>query len=56
VVVEIGREKYDAIATIAEGTERDRIYGEQSKEYPQFGEYQKNTARQIPVVLLSKKG
>ena len=55
VTVEVGKDKYEATASVAKGPDRDQIYAAQAKEYPQFGEYQEKTTRQIPVVLLEKK-
>lgn len=55
VTLEVGTDKYEATAAVATGAERDRLYEAQSKEFPQFAEYQKKTTRQIPVVLLTKK-
>jgi deazaflavin-dependent oxidoreductase (nitroreductase family) len=52
VTVEVGTEKYQAHATVLHGDERDRLYAEQSRRYPGFGEYQRNTSRVIPVVAL----
>jgi deazaflavin-dependent oxidoreductase (nitroreductase family) len=52
VTVEVGTEKYQAHATVLHGDERDRLYAEQSRRYPGFGEYQRNTTRVIPVVAL----
>ena len=52
VTVEVGTETFQARATVVEGEERDRIYAEQSRRYPGFGEYQRNTTRTIPVVAL----
>lgn len=52
VEVEMGNETYLATARPVEGTERDRIYAEQVRHAPGFGEYQAKTSRQIPVVEL----
>jgi deazaflavin-dependent oxidoreductase (nitroreductase family) len=52
VTVEVGTESYPAHATVVEGEERDRLYAEQSRRYPGFAEYQRNTSRVIPVVAL----
>jgi deazaflavin-dependent oxidoreductase (nitroreductase family) len=52
VTVEVGNEKYDAIATPITGEERDRLYAQWAEMYPQFGEYQQKTTRKIPVVAL----
>lgn len=54
VVVEVGDERYDAIATPLEGDERDREYAAQGERYPTFAEYQANTDRVIPVVALRR--
>lgn len=55
VRVEVGADTLEATATVVEGAERDRIYAEQAAEYPQFGEYQQNTERVIPVIALEPK-
>ena len=55
VTVEVGSEKYEATATSIAGPERDRIYAEQGRQYPQFAEYQEKTKRVIPVVELTAK-
>lgn len=53
--VEVGTEKYEATAKPLAGPERDRIYAEQARRTPQFGEYQEKTKRVIPVVELTAK-
>ncbi len=55
VTVEVGAETFDAEASVAEGAEHDRIYALHAQEFPQFGDYQKKTTRQIPVVILERK-
>ena len=54
VGVEVGDETYEAIAAHPlEGAERDRLWAENVRERPQFGEYEvKATPRVIPVVAL----
>ena len=54
VTLEVGAERYAARATVLEGAERDRVYAEQAKNFPQFGEYQTRTTRKIPVVALER--
>jgi deazaflavin-dependent oxidoreductase (nitroreductase family) len=54
VTVEVGNETYEATATVLNGEERDRLYARQAELYPQFGEYQANTTRKIPVVALER--
>ena len=48
----MGPDRFPARATVAEGAERDRLYDAQAKLMPGFAEYQKKTARRIPVVIL----
>jgi len=52
VQVEMGTETYAAIAKPLQGPERDRIYAEQVRRFPGFGDYQEKTTRTIPVVEL----
>jgi deazaflavin-dependent oxidoreductase (nitroreductase family) len=52
VTVELGRQAYQARAVIAEGAERDRLYGLIAAQVPAFAEYEKSTDRTFPVVVL----
>jgi deazaflavin-dependent oxidoreductase (nitroreductase family) len=54
--VEVGSETYSVTVTDLTGDERDRVYAEQVKRYPGFGEYeQKNIGiRTIPVLALRR--
>lgn len=54
VTVEIGAEKFAARATIAEGAERDRLFDQHAAQMPGFAEYQRNTTRRIPAVVLER--
>jgi deazaflavin-dependent oxidoreductase (nitroreductase family) len=54
--VEVGTEKLDVTARVADAEERDRLYAEQAEEHPQFAEYAKQTKRRIPVIVLEPKG
>ena len=54
VGVEVGQEKFQARALVPEGEERDRLYDAQAALMPGFAEYQRNTTRRIPVVVLEK--
>jgi len=54
--VEVGTESRDVIAVMASGAERDELFTRQAELYPQFGEYQRGTTRQIPVVILERAG
>lgn len=54
VSVELGGERFNAVARVAEGEERDRIWTRQKETMPGFADYEKNTPRQIPVVVLER--
>ena len=56
VTVEVGTEKFQAKATVAEEPERTRLYDAQATLMPGFAEYQQKTTRQIPVVVLERLG
>ena len=53
VILEVGPDRFPARATVAEGAERDRLYEAQATLMPGFAEYQRNTTRRIPVVILA---
>ena len=55
VTVEVETETYEATTTVLNGEERDRLYARQAELYPQFGEYQENTTRKIPVIALVRQ-
>jgi len=55
VVVEVGSDRYDAIATPLEGAERDREFAAQAARNPVFGDYERKTSRVIPVVALTPR-
>ena len=54
--VEVGTETFPVSVTELTGAERDRVYTEQARRYPTFGEYEKKTAgvRTIPVLALHR--
>ena len=54
VKVEVGTETYDAVARVTQGEERERIWSLQKERAPGFGEYEKKTSRQIPVIILER--
>ena len=54
VTVEAGGETFRARASVAEGAERDRLYAAHAALFPVFEDYQRATARIIPVVLLER--
>lgn len=55
VTVEVGTHTVDVRTRVAEGDERDRLYGAQADLMPNFGEYAKATAREIPVLVLEPR-
>ena len=54
VTIEVGPDAYDARALVAQGDERDRLFDAQAALMPNFAEYQRNTTRRIPVVVLDR--
>lgn len=53
---EIGTDTVSVVAREAKGDERTKIWEAQKKDYPGFAEYEAGTTRQIPVVILERKG
>lgn len=56
VTVELGNERFQARASVAEGQERERLYDQHATLMPGFAEYKQKTTRQIPVILLDRIG
>ncbi|HET7038068.1 MAG TPA: nitroreductase family deazaflavin-dependent oxidoreductase [Thermomicrobiaceae bacterium] len=56
VTVELGDQTFQANAKPVTGAERNRVYDEWAKRFPQFGEYQEKTNRTIPVIELDPRG
>ncbi len=54
--VEVGTDIVDVTARVTEGEERETIWSTQKESYPTFAEYEQNTTRQIPVVVLERRG
>jgi deazaflavin-dependent oxidoreductase (nitroreductase family) len=52
--VEIGTETRRVRARVAAGAERTRIWEIQKERYPGFAEYERQTDREIPVVILER--
>lgn len=55
VTLEVGTETFSAMATVAEEPERTRLFEGMAAQNPGFAEYQKNTERIIPVVILTRQ-
>ena len=54
--VELGRDTFHVRASFPQGEERRRLYDQQAALMPGFAEYEKQTTRQIPVVVLERIG
>ena len=53
VEIEVGTNTIDVVAGEAAGEERERLFRTQSERVPQFAEYEKQTEREIPVIVLT---
>jgi deazaflavin-dependent oxidoreductase (nitroreductase family) len=56
VTIEVGTDSFPARATVTEGEERQRLFDQMAAQMPGFAEYQRNTTRQIPVIVLARTG
>jgi deazaflavin-dependent oxidoreductase (nitroreductase family) len=56
VKVEVGKETFPARATVPEGAERQRLFEQMAAKMPNFAEYQRNTTRKLPVIVLERAG
>ncbi len=54
VQVEVGAERFEAVAAPLVGEERNRAYAAQAERLPAFGEYQEKAGRVIPVIALTR--
>jgi deazaflavin-dependent oxidoreductase (nitroreductase family) len=54
VKVEAGTETFYAVARVAEGEERDRLFARQKELMPAFADYEQRTERVIPVIVLER--
>jgi deazaflavin-dependent oxidoreductase (nitroreductase family) len=50
-----GVEQFDATAVVIEGEERDQIFATVVQRMPGFGDYQRKTARKIPIIELMRR-
>jgi deazaflavin-dependent oxidoreductase (nitroreductase family) len=55
VTIEVGPQTLQVHAEEATGAERERLFAAQAERSPQFGEYQRNTSRTIPVIVLTTR-
>lgn len=54
VTVEVGTEKFQAKATVAEEPDRSRLYEKMVEVMPGFDGYRRGTTRIIPVIVLER--
>jgi deazaflavin-dependent oxidoreductase (nitroreductase family) len=54
VNLEVGTEKFDALATVAEEPERTQLYEQMEAMNPIFTEYQSKVTRIIPIIFLTR--
>jgi deazaflavin-dependent oxidoreductase (nitroreductase family) len=50
--VQLGRERLDVAARVADPAERERLWPKLVKANPDYGTYEKRTSREVPVVIL----
>ena len=55
VTVEAGNETFAATARLLTGDERKQAFAKAVTVFPPYGEFQKTTAREIPVFLLERR-
>jgi deazaflavin-dependent oxidoreductase (nitroreductase family) len=53
-IIEVGCETVPVRARVAVGEERDVIWARQKAFYPRFARYERQTTREIPVVVLER--
>jgi len=54
--VELGSERFRVKAAVTTGEERQRLFNRQTEQMSIFADYEKKTARQIPVLVLTRIG
>lgn len=52
VHVQVAKDKFEAVARVAEGEERERLWNVMVDYYAPYTDYQASTERRIPVVVL----
>lgn len=55
MTIEVGTESVDVEAEEVTGPERDALYARQVARFASFGDYEKATARKIPVIRLTRR-
>jgi deazaflavin-dependent oxidoreductase (nitroreductase family) len=55
VPIEVGNQQLPARATLVDGPERERLWGDHVQALPWFGDYSAKTERRFPMVRLTPK-
>jgi deazaflavin-dependent oxidoreductase (nitroreductase family) len=55
VTLQIKGEKFEGVARTAEGAEREELWAESLKQWPNYDVYQSRTERKIPVVVVERR-
>ncbi|HEY4428265.1 MAG TPA: nitroreductase family deazaflavin-dependent oxidoreductase [Solirubrobacteraceae bacterium] len=55
VTIEVGTNTIEVVASEATGEERERLFRTQAERVPQFAEYEEQTSRVIPVIVLTSQ-
>jgi deazaflavin-dependent oxidoreductase (nitroreductase family) len=53
-IVELGDQTFEVVATVVAGTERERLFAQHARQLPIYAEYQHQTTRAIPVLVLQR--
>ena len=54
VRVQVGADRFDAVARTATGAERQELWALMTQAWPAYDEYQAKTEREIPLVVLDR--
>jgi deazaflavin-dependent oxidoreductase (nitroreductase family) len=54
VMVEVGADRYEAVATVLTGEEREQRWAALKEAYPFFSDHEQQAGREIPVVVLTR--
>ena len=52
--VEVGTDTFEVNARVVQGQEREQIWTRQKQQNPNFADYERQTPRQIPVIILER--
>ena len=55
IVAEVGHERFEATAVLAEGDERQALYDSMTTAMPRFADYQAGVEREIPMFRIARR-